>query len=196
MVKNLPNSVGDVYGSGYGDGYGYGDGSGYGSGSGDGYGDGYGLKSFVGSPVHYVDGVPTVITKVHGNLAKGFIVNNDLTTQPCFIAKGKYKFAHGSTFVEAQKALQDKLFDDMDPEEKIELFLNEFNPGIKYPAKSFYEWHHKLTGSCEFGRNAFVKDHGIDLDNGTYTVEEFIDITKHDYGGDIIQQLEERIREI
>ena len=171
-------------------GYGYGDGSGYGSG--DGYG--YDYKSFGGSPVHYIDGVPTVITKVHGNLAKGFIIHSDLTTQECFIAKGEDKFAHGETFAEAQKALQDKIFDDMDTEEKIDIFLKEFKPGVKYPAKSFYEWHHKLTGSCEFGRNAFVKNHGIDLENGMYTVEEFIEYTKNDYGGDIIVKIEELLK--
>ena len=144
-------------------------------------------------PVHYIDNVPTVVTKVHRNLAKGFTINQDLTTQECFIAKGNNKFAHGATFAEAQKALQDKIFDDMDPEEKIDAFLQEFKPSVKYPAKSFYEWHHKLTGSCEFGRNSFVKNHGIDLEKGMYTVEEFIEITKNSYGGDIIQQLEERI---
>jgi hypothetical protein len=136
--------------------------------------------------------MPTVIEKVHGNLAKGFTINTDLTTLPCFIAKGENKFAHGATFAEAQKALQDKIFDDMDTDEKIEMFLKEFQLGVKYPAKSFYEWHHKLTGSCEFGRNSFVKNHGIDL-GGMYTLEEFIEYTKNDYGGEIIRQIEERL---
>ena len=143
--------------------------------------------------VHYIDSVATVIIRVHGNLAKGFIVNNDLTTEDCYIAKGENKFAHGATVAEAQKALQDKIFEDMDTDEKIDAFLREFKLDIKYPAKSFYEWHHKLTGSCEFGRNSFVKNHGIDLENGLYTVKEFIDITKHDYGGSIIEQIEERM---
>ena len=188
-------------GSGYGYGYGSGSGSGSGCGSGSGYGYGYGygsgsgsgLKSFDGSPVHYIDGVPTVILRVHGNLAKGFIVNNDLTTSPCFVVKGENKFAHGETTTEAQKALQDKIFDDMDTDEKIDAFLKEIKPNVKYSAKLFYEWHHKLTGSCEFGRNAFVRDHGIDLEAGTYTVNEFIEITENSYGGEVIKQIKERI---
>ena len=170
------------------------DGSGYGDGSGDGDGSGYGIKTFCGLLVHDIDGIQTCITKVHGNLAKGFIISSDLTTSECFVAKGNDKFAHGKTFAEAQKSLQDKIFDDMPVEEKIEAFLSEFKEDRKYPAKLFYEWHHKLTGSCEFGRNTFVKNHGIDIENGKYTVREFIDITKHDYGGDIILQIEERIR--
>ena len=90
---------------------------------------------------------------------------------------------------------RDKIFEDMDTDEKIEMFIKEFKIDVKYPAKTFYDWHHKLTGSCVFGRNAFVKNHGIDIENEMYTVKEFIDITKHDFGGEIIQQLEERLEE-
>ena len=139
--------------------------------------------------------MPTVIEKVHFNLAKGFTINSDLTVSPCFVCKGENKFAHGATFAEAMKALQDKIFEDMDTEEKIEAFLKEFKPGVKYAARLFYEWHHKLTGSCEFGRNSFIKNHGIDLENGMYTIQEFIEYTKNDYGGEIIRQLEERLED-
>ena len=168
-------------------------GDGYGSGDGSGSGSGYGLVSFNGQKVYYIDNVPTVIEKVKGNLAKGFIVNGDLTTTPCYVVKHNNLFAHGNTVKEAEKALQDKVFDNIDTDEKIEAFLNEFDLESKYPAKAFYEWHNKLTGSCEFGRNAFVKNHGIDLKNGMYTVKEFIAITKNDFGGEIIQKLEEKI---
>lgn len=197
------------YGSGYGSGYGYGSGSGSGYGSGygygyrdgyvdgygSGYGDGDGLISFNHNPVNYIDDIHTVILNVHGNLAKGFTINNDLTTRECFVVKGHNLFAHGDTAKEAEDALQEKIMESMDPEEKIDLFLKEFKSGIKYPAEAFFTWHNKLTGSCEFGRRAFVRDHGIDLEHGTYTVEEFCEITKDAYGGDIIKQLEERIKE-
>ena len=179
---------------GSGSGSGYGSGSGFGSGYGSGDGDGSGLKTFCGSPVWIIDGIQTVLNAVLGNHAKGFIINGDLTTRKCFVVKGQNQFAHGETFAKALKALQDKLFEDMDTDEKIDAFLEEFKPDVKYPAKTFYEWHHKLTGSCEFGRNAFVKNHGIDLENGTYTVNEFIEYTKNDFGGEIIQQLEERMK--
>ena len=181
------------YGSGYGygDGSGYGYGYGYGDGDGDGYGDG--LKSFNGQTVYEIDGMPTVIEKVKGNLAKGFTINNDLTTSPCFIVKGNNLFAHGETVKEAEASLQEKIFENMDTDEKIDAFLKTFDIESKYPAKEFYEWHHKLTGSCTFGRNSFCKNHGIDLETGMYSVNEFIEITKHDFGGDIIHQIEERM---
>ena len=164
------------------------------SGYGSGYGDGDGLNTFNGQKVYYIDGIPTVVERVRGNLAKGYIVNKDLTTKKCYVAKHGNLFAHGGTLKDAVTALQDKIFDDMDVDEKIDAFLGEFDLEGSYPARTFYEWHHKLTGSCEFGRNAFVKNHGIDLENGTYTVREFIEITRNDYGGEIIRQLEERAK--
>lgn len=195
---------GGGYGSGSGDGYGgYGDGDGNGDGYSGGYGYGYsggdgygdGLISFNGFRVNYIDGMATVIKQVKGNLAKGFIINNNLTTENCYVVKNGSLFAHGRTLKEARKALRDKIFDDMDVDEKIDLFLKKFNLTDKYPAKDFYEWHHILTGSCEMGRNTFVKNHGIDLENDKYTVREFIDLTKDDYGGDIIKSLEEQLSE-
>ena len=180
-------------GDGYGSGYGYGDG--YGDGSGSGYGDGYGsgLISFAGQQVYFIDKMPTVIEQVRCNLAKGFTINNDLTTTPCCIAKARNLFAHGKTVKEAQQALQEKIFDNMDIDEKIDAFLEKFKLGVKYPAKEFYDWHNKLTGSCTFGRDSFCRNHGIDLENGMYTVQEFIEITENDYGSSVIKQLKERI---
>ena len=69
------------------------------------------------------------------------------------------------------------------------LFLNR--NGVKYKAKDFYEWHHKLTGSCEMGRNTFAEEHGIDLNSDMFTVEEFVELCKTSYGGEIIRKLNE-----
>ncbi|MBP3388691.1 MAG: hypothetical protein J6K98_02320, partial [Clostridia bacterium] len=146
--------------------------------------------------VYQIDGVATIIKSVRGNIAKGFILNDDLTLTPCYIAKGHNKFAHGETIKQAVEDLQNKIFEDMDTETAIELFLKEFaDLSQKYPAKAFYVWHNRLTGSCEMGRNSFVKNGGYDMENDTFTVREFIDITKNAYGGEIIRQLEETIRE-
>ena len=188
---------GNGSGSGSGDGYAFGDcyGSGYGSGYGDydgsGFGDCYGsnLKSINGKKIYMIDGIAITISHIHGNIAKGTIVNRDLTETPCYIVKeGKY-FAHGKTLAEANAALQDKLFDEMPAEERIAAFWACHKKGVKYPTKDFFEWHHKLTGSCLMGRRQFAKDNGVDLD-GEMTVEEFIKLTKNSFGGDIIKKLE------
>ena len=188
---------GNGSGSGSGDGYAFGDcyGSGYGSGYGDydgsGFGDCYGsnLKSINGKKIYMIDGIAITISHIHGNIAKGTIVNRDLTETPCYIVKeGKY-FAHGKTLAEAREGLQDKLFDKMSVKERIAEFWKCHKKGIKYPTKDFFEWHHKLTGSCLLGRQQFAKDHGVDLE-GEMTVEEFIELTKNSFGGDIIKKLE------
>jgi hypothetical protein len=83
-------------------------------------------------------------------------------------------FAHGETLAEAVQAAEDKLFDDMPEDERIAAFWGCHEQGVKYPAADFFAWHHRLTGSCEMGRKSFAADHGIDLDNDTYTVEEFV----------------------
>lgn len=56
------------------------------------------------------------------------------------------------------------------------------------PVADFYDWHHKLTGSCTQGRDAFARDHGLKMDDAM-TPEEFIRLTCNAYGGDVIRQL-------
>ena len=140
-----------------------------------------------------IDKIQTILTSICGNLAKGYILKDDLTLSPCFIAKGNGYFAHGETAKKACEALEEKIFSEMDTDEAIDRFLQEFDFDKKYPARDFYIWHNRLTGSCEMGRNHFIAKHGIDLDQDTYTVQEFIDMTKDDYGGEIILKIRERI---
>lgn len=197
------NGYGYGYGSGngdgYGSGYGYGDGNGYGSGygygygdgdgSGNGYGYGYGIKTHNGKAVYIIDKTATIITAVHGNIAKGFIIGSDLTLSPCYIVKNGNTFAHGKTLRKAVEALQDKLFENMPEEEQVSAFIEVHDYGGTYPVSDLYDWHHRLTGSCEMGRQQFAKDHGIDL-GGEMSVKEFIKLTKNSYGGETIKHLE------
>lgn len=173
------------------DGRGYGWGDGWGDGRGDGWGDGRGVKSFSGAAVYMIDDVPTILTAIHGNTAKGYILRDDLTLEPCYLAKAGNRFAHGGTLDEAVADAREKLFDDMPEDERISVFLAAHERGVKYPARDFYDWHHRLTGSCRMGRDEFVRAHGIDLENGMYTVEEFVEITRNSYGGAVIARLEE-----
>ena len=182
---------GSGWGRGSGSGSGWGSGSGSGWGEGSGWGWGEGIKSLNGQTVHMIDKVPTIITSIHFNLSKGFILNDDLTLTPCHVIKYNGLFAHGETPQAAQEALRKKMFEAMDTEEAIEKFCETFKKGERYPGHDFFEWHHYLTGSCEMGRQAFVRNHDIDLDK-TYTVEEFIELTEMDYGGEVIKDLKER----
>lgn len=208
------------YGDGYDDGYGGGDGSdygfcdgdglggssilrygsgssvGYGCGDGSGYGYSidpiYGLKSLNGQSVDMIDGVPTILTRIIGNVAKGFIVGPDFSLAPTFVCKQGNTFAHGETLHKAREALLEKLFDDMPTDERIAAFCKEFKPGVKRPAMDFFSWHHRLTGSCEQGRREFARQHDIDIDNDEMTPEEFFALTRDSYGSSIIRQTEDR----
>ena len=185
------NGHGNGCGSASGSASGSGSGSGcdYGSGSGD--GSGYGIDYFNSEKVFVIDGLQTIINHIKGNVAKGRILNCDLSTTQCFVVKGNGYFAHGETVREAFNALQSKIFENMDPEEAIESFMEKFEKNKKYPCKDFYEWHHCLTGSCEMGRKSFMQNKGITFDD-SFTVDEFIEICENDYGSEIIKQLKER----
>jgi hypothetical protein len=193
------------YGSGSGDGYGYGygygsgdgsgDGSGYGygygsgSGYGYGYGYGYGIKEMNGDKVYVIDDVQTIIKSVHDNIAQGFILNNDLTLQPCYIVKEQNKFAHGNTLHDAFMSLQEKLYDGSTEEERIEAFREKFpDYDTPYPNRALFAYHHVLTGSCRMGRESFCKDKGINLNDST-TVRQFVLLTKDSYGSVTIRKL-------
>ena len=189
----------DGYGSGYGDGPGYDDGDG--SGCGDGYGEGFGcgfgdgcgfgVKELNGEAIYIVDDVPTFIDSVHGNYAKGRILQSDLTTKECFIAKvyGRY-FAHGETLKQAFNDAMSKSFQDIPEDERIARFKEQYpDNDVKITARELFDWHNRLTGSCEMGRNNFVRNHDIDVDNDSFTVREFVELTKNDYGGQTIKKI-------
>ena len=192
---------GDGDGNGFGDGFGFGNGNGFGfgcgCGNGNGNGDGFGFKRICGYDVHRIDGVPTIIYSVRGNIARGATIRHNSELVPCYIAKDEYLglFAHGATGKEAYKALLDKAILRRPIEERIAEFLKAHNTSIAYPAQDLFDWHHRLTGSCEFGRREFCKRHGIDVESDFYTISEFVELTKNDYGGNIILQLGKVIEE-
>ena len=201
----LKTDIGDGWGDGWGDGSGYGSGNGSGNGwsdgSGDGWGDGSGngwgngsgygsgIKSIDNQDVYIFDGLQTIISSVRNNIAKGFLVNDDLTLSPCFIAKIGNCFAHSKDIHSAVAEAMQKHLGSLNVDEKIEEFKKKFNNTDKYPAKEFFDWHNILTGSCLMGRNQFVSKHGYDLENDMFTVKEFIKICENDFGGDIIKKL-------
>ena len=199
----LSVSHGNGYGSGSGSGDGYGYGSGYGSGSGDGYGygydhgdgDGYGygdLKCYNGQPVYYIDDTPTLIERIHNNYAKGYIIGDDLTLRPCYVAKIDNSFAHGETLKEAVRDAQNKALEDMPEDERIDKFCELFKTlDETHTVQEFYDWHHILTGSCEMGRTEFCKARGLDMGQKV-SVYYFLDITENAYGGSIIRKVRER----
>lgn len=184
-------------GLGRGSGCGLGNGAGYGLGCGDDYGSGCGLKSLNGQLIDMINGVPTILTHIIGNVAKGFIVRTDFSLVPTFVCKQGKTFAYGETLHKAQEKLLEKIFHNMSTEERIAAFCKEFKPGVKRPAMDFFSWHNRLTGSCEKGRKEFARQHHIDIENDEMTPEEFFKLTRrYSYGGKIIRQTEQRFASI
>lgn len=168
-------------------------GCGFGSSYGSGYGSGddLGVKEINGNIVCIIDDIPTIITSVRNNIAKGFIVKNDLQFEPCYIVKENNQFAHGFTLKDAFMSLQEKLYDDSTEEERIEAFMKQFPEyDVKYDNMDLFVYHHVLTGSCRMGREAFMSNKGLSLDGKT-SVREFVKLTQDAYGGDIIKKLPE-----
>ena len=97
----------------------------------------------------------------------------------------------GVAVKEAVKAMQAKIFENMNPDEIIASFIDKFEKGKKYPGTEFFEWHHYLTGSCLMGRESFVKRHELNLED-EITVDEFIALCENDYGSEIIKQLKKQ----
>ena len=186
--------LGYVCGNGPNSGSGYGEGIGIGSGNCDGSGEGSGIsvidiKTFKGYIVDYIDGVPTIITNIHNNVASGFIIGFDMTLIPCYVAKEGNSFAHGKTLKDAVKDAEAKEVREMPIEERIEKFIEVFGSlDSEHMGKEFYDWHHILTGSCRIGRDKFCKENGIDLTK-KYSVRYFLNITKNSYGGEVIKEI-------
>ena len=196
IKKFLAVDVGSGYGDGDGDGscnvYGKGSGGGCsGNGDGDGDGSGDGIKEINGKEIYMVDDIPTIFKSIRNNIAKGFIVKSDLQFEPCYIVKENNQFAHGDTLKDAFMSLQEKLYDDRTVEERIEAFKKQFPEyDVKYDNRDLFVYHHVLTGSCRKGREAFMSNKGVSLDDKT-SVREFVKLTQDAYGGDIIKKLPE-----
>ena len=192
--------LGYVCGNGPNSGSGYGEGIGIGSGNCDESGEGSGIsvidiKTFKGYIIDYIDGVPTIITNIHNNVASGFIIGFDMTLIPCYVAKAGNSFAHGKTLKDAVKDAEAKEVREMPIEERIEKFIEVFGSlDSEHIGKEFYDWHHILTGSCRMGRDKFCKENGIDLTK-KYRVRYFLNITKNSYGGETIKQISELMKE-
>lgn len=179
-------AVSSGYGSGTGSGYGSGDGSG------DGSGYGYGIKEFDGHKVYNIDSVLTLIYAIRGNAAKGAILGKDLTIKDCWIAKHGNFFAHGDTLREAVKAVYAKWHENRPLEERIAKFVKT-HPSLDDEYSDLFEWHHTLTGSCEFGRRNWCDEHGY-KPTDSITLRTFFDKTKDDYGGDVIRMVAKEYR--
>jgi hypothetical protein len=155
------------------------------------------LTEFNGQPVEYIDSLPTIVHKRmrDGAAMKCSVVQADFTLRPCFVASAEGSYAHGATLREALAALHSKLMENMSVEERIDDFIKAF-PKLTAKASNatLSEWHHRLTGSCQFGRDSFMESKGL-KPSGRSTISKFIETTQDAYGSEVIKQLKEKYNE-
>ncbi len=185
-------------GNGFGDGYGGRYGSGSGDGSGEGYGDGSGYSDGdllsilkIDDVVFYnIDGVPTSINNIKGNLAQGIIPNIDFTFTDSWIARVGDCFAHGGNLHWAVRDAQLKHMPHEVEEKRLRMFVDRYpNPDEPIPVNELFDWHGALTGSCLMGREEWCKKYGIDRENGFYTIRQFVSLANNGFGNETIKRI-------
>ena len=176
--------------------HGYGDGYGDGDGCGNGYGYGYdnllSITKVGDDNIYNIDEMPTAIDSIKGNIAKGRILNEDMTFTPCWVVRIGNSFAHGDTLHDAQRDAQAKHMRNASEEERLKIFVDQFpSLDMTVPAKELFNWHNILTGSCLMGRKHWCEQMGIDVEHEIFTVRKFIELTEGAYGGQTIKKLTE-----
>ncbi len=147
------------------------------------------ILEFNGYKVYTIDSLATIIYSVKENIARGAILNPDLTTTDCYLARVENYFAHGTTVKQAFQEAYAKWKATSPIKERIVDFIKA-HPALDVPYDDLFSWHHILTGSCSFGRLAWCKQHGY-KPTDSITVRTFITQTKDAYGSEVIKQLAE-----
>ena len=113
------------------------------------------------------------------------MLRKDMSLKDCWIAKRGNFFAHGDTLHAAVEAVEAKWRENRPLDERIAEFV-ETHPSLDEPYGDLFEWHHILTGSCEFGRRQWCEEHGY-KPTDSITLRTFLTETVGDYGGDVIR---------
>ena len=123
-------------------------------------------------------------------MAKGAVLRRDMTLRDCWIAKRGNFFAHGDTLHEAVEAVEAKWRENRPLGERIAEFVKT-HPSLDEPYGDLFEWHHVLTGSCEFGRRQWCDEHGY-KPTDSITLRTFFTETAGNYGGGVIRQVAQK----
>lgn len=92
--------------------------------------------------------------------------------------------------MDIQDKLQEAALKNATKRRRLMAFADSHNMTDRYPIKELSRWHMLMTKSCATGREAFAQRHNLDLNNGTLTVPEFIELVRKDFGATEIAQLE------
>lgn len=147
------------------------------------------IPEYAEESFYLIDGIPTIIDVVKKNIAKCRVLSTHNNFVKCYVVKYENCYAHGSNLKQAFLDAQHKAFSQLNVIERIKQFVIKYpDPNVKILNSELFKIHNWLTGSCEFGRRLFVNEH--ELTDGESTILDFINMSKGNFGSEIIEQLE------
>lgn len=80
-------------------------------------------------------------------------------------------------------------------EAMIRKFLATHDMETRYPIRELKRWHTLICLACPQGQKDFAEKHNLDIENGTLTIPEFIDLVKDAHGAWVFKRMQEIINE-
>ena len=119
--------------------------------------DGKGILSFNGKKTHIVDDYVVCISNIRGVWAKAEIINNDFTTQSCYIGKLNNHIVIANSIRDIIEDIRVKIFNSQDNEIDIAKAFVTAHPDYEaeYDWEEMVEWHSLDRTSCMDGRRKF-----------------------------------------
>ena len=149
------------------------------------------ILSFNNHPTYMIDDYLVYITHCHAPWVLGEIINNDFTTQSCYMAKVNDKYVVGNSIREVIEGMREKIFENGDNNEDIARAFVLAHPDYEkqYDWDEMVTWHSLSHFSCSDGRRDFTKS--ANMGSGkTATPRELIKHMKNSVSRDIAEKME------
>ena len=119
--------------------------------------DGSTIVSFNGYKTYFINGFVVAVKHIHGPWAMGEIINNDLTTTKCYIAKVNNNFVVAGSIKEVIDEMRQKIKTSLNRYKDIAMAFVMAHPNYetKYDWDEMVTWHSLDTASCADGRKRF-----------------------------------------
>jgi hypothetical protein len=111
-------------------------------------------------PTYMIDDYIVHITHVHAPWVMGEIINNDFSTQPCYMTKVNEKYVVADSLREVIKEMREKIFSTMNNDDDIARAFVLAHPEYNklYDWNEMVTWHSLSHFSCSEGRRNFTKN--------------------------------------
>lgn len=120
---------------------------------------GKGILSFNNHPTYIIDGFVVYVTHMHAPWVLGEVVNNDFTTQKCYMAKVNNNYAVGRSIREVIDVMREKISTNVNNNDDIARAFVLAHPDYdkEYDWDEMVTWHSLSRFSCLDGRRNFTK---------------------------------------